>query len=142
MQYCSRPANRCSSYRTDAGKRAAVASSTGIKESMADIDGEEACFRQFELKFSCAVCWNAKFRMVYGSCQHRLCEGCLYDSEGKRKAGFQRCPTCQRLNSFPESRPDIPEDNIEIQVYLGVRKCPNRGCGLEMWRRELRDHLA
>lgn len=108
---------------------------------------EENCadlthFRQFELKFGCTICWNAKLRMVYGSCQHRFCEDCVYDSKGNRNGGLERCPTCQRIDSLPQFRPDIPEDNVEIQVHLGVRKCPNSGCGLEMWHWELSSHKA
>lgn len=95
----------------------------------------------FEQRFNCLICWAPNLRMTYGSCQHRLCENCLYDKEGNRRAGLERCPTCQRENAFPVTRPDIPEDNIEIQVHLGVRKCPNSRCKLQMWHWELPDHL-
>ncbi|XP_078349525.1 uncharacterized protein LOC144634448 [Oculina patagonica] len=95
----------------------------------------------FEQRFNCLICWAPNLRMIYGSCQHRLCENCLYDTEGNRRFGLERCPTCQRENAFPVTRPDIPEDNIEIQVQLGVRKCPNSRCKLQMWHWEVPDHL-
>jgi len=95
----------------------------------------------FEQRFNCLICWTPNLRMIYGSCQHRLCENCLYDKNGNRRTGLERCPTCQRENAFPETRPDIPEDNMEIQVHLGVRKCPNSRCKLQMWHWELPDHL-
>lgn len=94
-----------------------------------------------EQKFNCLICWGPKLRMVYGSCQHRLCENCLYDEDGKRRAGVKRCPVCCKENSFPERRPIIPEDNVEVQVQLGIRKCLYDGCGLEMWHWELFQHL-
>ena len=95
----------------------------------------------FEQRFNCLICWAPKLRMIYGSCQHRLCENCLYDKQDNRRVGLERCPTCQRENAFPARRPDIPEDNIEIQVQLGVRKCPNSRCNLQMWHWEIPDHL-
>ena len=95
----------------------------------------------FEQRFNCLICWAPNLRMIYGSCQHRLCENCLYDKGGNRRFGLERCPTCQRENAFPSTRPDVPEDNIEIQVQLGVRKCPNRGCKVQMWHWELQNHL-
>lgn len=100
-----------------------------------------ALFSSFEQKFNCLICWAPSLRMIYGSCQHRLCENCLYDKEGKRRLGLERCPTCQRENVFPSTRPDVPEDNIEIQVHLGVRRCPHNGCKLQMWHWELQNHL-
>lgn len=95
----------------------------------------------FEQKFNCLICWTPSLRVIYGSCQHRLCENCLYDKEGKRRIGLEKCPTCLRENVFPHTRPDVPEDNIEIQYRLGVRRCPNSDCKLEMWEWELSDHL-
>ena len=111
--------------------------------NMADTGNLWLCSRNtsFEQKFNCLICWTPNLRMIYGSCQHRLCEKCLYDKEGKRRFGLERCPTCQRENAFPFTRPDVPEDNIEIQVQLGVRKCPNSGCKMQMWHWELLDHL-
>ena len=100
-----------------------------------------ALFSSFEQKFNCLICWAPSLRMIYGSCQHRLCENCLYDNEGNRRLGLERCPTCQRENVFPSTRPDVPEDNIEIQVHLGVRRCPHNGCKLQMWHWELQNHL-
>ncbi|CAH3150496.1 unnamed protein product [Porites lobata] len=100
-----------------------------------------ALFSSFEQRFNCLICWAPSLRMIYGSCQHRLCENCLYDNEGKRRLGLERCPTCQRENVFPSTRPDVPEDNIEIQVHLGVRRCPHNGCKLQMWHWELQNHL-
>ncbi|EDO38126.1 predicted protein [Nematostella vectensis] len=94
----------------------------------------------FEQRFNCLICWSPRLRMVYGSCQHRLCEACLYDSNGERREGLEKCPTCQTMDAFPCFRPSIPEDNIAIQVQLGVRKCLNAGCGAEMWEWELDTH--
>lgn len=95
----------------------------------------------FEQRFNCLICWAPKLRMIYGSCQHRLCESCLYDKQGIRRLGLARCPTCQKEDAFPETRPDIPEDNVEIQFQLGVRKCPNSRCKLQLWHWEVPDHL-
>ncbi|PFX13217.1 uncharacterized protein LOC111346316 [Stylophora pistillata] len=95
----------------------------------------------YEQRFNCVICWAPNLRMIYGSCQHRLCENCLYDKLGNRKVGLERCPTCQRENTFPLTKPDIPEDNVEIQAQLGVRKCPNSLCNLQMWRWEVPGHL-
>lgn len=95
----------------------------------------------FEQRFNCLICWTPSLRMIYGSCQHRLCENCLYDDEGNRRIGLEKCPTCQREDVFPLTRPDVPEDNMAIQHRLGVRRCPNNGCDLEMWYWELSDHI-
>ena len=95
----------------------------------------------FEQQFNCLICWTPSLRMIYGSCQHRLCENCLYDEEGNRRIGLEKCPTCQREDVFPLTRPDVPEDNMEIQHRLGIRRCPNSGCDLQMWSWELSDHI-
>lgn len=95
----------------------------------------------FEQQFNCLICWTPSLRMIYGSCQHRLCENCLYDEEGNRRIGLEKCPTCQREDVFPLTRPDVPEDNMEIQYRLGIRRCPNSGCDLQMWSWELSDHI-
>jgi hypothetical protein len=79
--------------------------------------------------------------MVYGSCQHRLCVNCLYDSNGLRRSGLERCPTCQREDAFPALKPNIPEDNVAIQHQMGVVNCTSPGCGVEMWCWELEGHL-
>lgn len=116
----------------------------GGKVASKMVDGEDVRFSStisFEQRFNCVICWAPNLRMIYGSCQHRLCENCLYDKQGNRRFGLERCPTCQRESAFPMTRPDIPEDNIEIQVQLGVRKCPNSRCKLHMWHWEIPDHL-
>jgi len=95
----------------------------------------------FEQRFNCLICWSPKLRMVFGLCQHRLCEDCLYNSWGLRRIGLEKCPTCQMDSAFPYLKPSIPEDNIAIQRQLGVVKCPNEGCGLEMWCWEQEKHL-
>ncbi|CAH3044638.1 unnamed protein product [Pocillopora meandrina] len=119
--------------KTTAGKSA---------DSMADRALTQFPFTiSFEQRFNCLICWAPNLRMIYGSCQHRLCENCLYDKLGNRKVGLERCPTCQRENTFPLTKPDIPEDNVEIQAHLGVRKCPNGRCNLQMWHWEIPDHL-
>ena len=119
--------------KTTAGKSA---------DSMADRALTQFPFTiSFEQRFNCLICWAPNLRMIYGSCQHRLCENCLYDKLGNRKVGLERCPTCQRENTFPLTKPDIPEDNVEIQAHLGVRKCPNGRCDLQMWHWEIPDHL-
>ncbi|XP_013417267.1 uncharacterized protein LOC106178581 [Lingula anatina] len=96
----------------------------------------------YEQRFNCIICWNPKLRMVYGSCQHRVCEECLYNEVGKRRRGLSRCPTCQREDAFPVDRPDIPEDNVEMQKRLGVIPCPNSGCDIQTWEWELEEHLS
>ncbi|XP_064602647.1 uncharacterized protein LOC135468366 [Liolophura sinensis] len=94
----------------------------------------------YERSFNCLVCLTPKLRMVYGSCQHRICEQCLYSDEGERRPGMEKCPYCQREESFPIQRPDIPEDNIHQQKCLGISRCPDRNCNLEMWVWELSEH--
>ena len=93
-----------------------------------------------EQRFNCLICWAPKLRMVYGKCQHRLCESCLFDETGKRRRGMDRCPVCSKADSFPKVKPNIPEDNIEAQRMLGVITC-GYGCGTEMWRWELPEHI-
>lgn len=82
-----------------------------------------------------------RLKMVYGSCQHRICVDCLYSNLDVRRPSMQKCPTCQKIDAFPLFRPDIPEDNIESQWCLGVRECTNSGCQIEVWEWELEDHL-
>lgn len=120
--------------KTTAGK----VSSNMVDTEVARLSSRNTSFEQ---QFNCLICWTPNLRMIYGSCQHRLCENCLYDKVGNRRFGLERCPTCQRENAFPATRPDVPEDNIEIQLQLGVRKCPNSGCKQQMWHWELPDHL-
>ncbi|XP_074662391.1 uncharacterized protein LOC141914939 [Tubulanus polymorphus] len=95
----------------------------------------------FENRFSCMICLSPRLRMVFGLCQHKICDECLYNHSGSRKRGLGKCPSCQMEDAFPISRPDIPEDNIELQIQLGVRACPNSGCCVEMWEWEVKDHL-
>lgn len=66
---------------------------------------------------------------------------CLYDSDGMRRDGLDRCPTCQLEDAFPIFRPSIPEDNIAIQSQIGVVSCTSPGCEAEMWHWELENHL-
>lgn len=87
------------------------------------------------------VCLCPKLKMVYGYCQHRVCEDCLYNEDNARHPCMQKCPTCQIEDAFPVFRPDIPEDSIELQKCLGVRSCTNKGCTVEMWEWEMEDHL-
>lgn len=93
-----------------------------------------------ERRFSCVVCLSAKFKMVYGLCQHRICTTCGYEPNGMLKMGFRRCPTCQQENVFPSVQPNIPEDNIICQKLCGVRVCRYDGCGQEVWAWEKEDH--
>ncbi len=93
-----------------------------------------------ERRFNCVVCLCARFQMVYGRCQHRICTGCAYRSSGALRQQFQRCPSCQQEDSFPEHKPTIPEDNIELQKLLGVIACQNEGCTQEFWSWEKLEH--
>uniref|UniRef100_A0A0B6YQ46 RING-type domain-containing protein n=1 Tax=Arion vulgaris TaxID=1028688 RepID=A0A0B6YQ46_9EUPU len=97
-----------------------------------------------EKRYNCIVCMEAKLDMVYGSCQHRLCSSCLYDERGILRSDMQRCPICAKHLAFPQIRPDIPEDNIAVQKYLGVRECPHKdqGCRSQFWDWEMEDHLC
>ena len=78
--------------------------------------------------------------MVYGRCQHRICTECAYGSHGGLRQQFHCCPSCQHENSFPERKPTIPEDNIELQRLLGVVVCQNDGCKQEFWSWERSEH--
>lgn len=44
-------------------------------------------------------------------------------------------------SAFPMFKPSIPEDNVAIQRQLGVVKCSNEGCEVEMWCWEQEKHL-
>ncbi|CAG5132548.1 unnamed protein product, partial [Candidula unifasciata] len=94
--------------------------------------------------YNCIVCMEAKLEMVSGSCQHRLCSCCLYLDNGCLKPDMHKCPVCGKYLAFPQKRPTIPEDLIEMQRYLGVKECPNkdRGCKFQMWDWELDDHCS
>eukprot|EP00057_Strongylocentrotus_purpuratus_P031636 XP_785183.2 PREDICTED: TNF receptor-associated factor 6 [Strongylocentrotus purpuratus] len=94
--------------------------------------------QHFESRIECGICLQPRLKMVTGKCQHRFCVGCMYDSKETRREGMKKCPSCQQDSAFPTVRPVIPEDLIEIQRALGVRKCER--CGDEMWIRELLDH--
>ncbi|CAB3989745.1 TNF receptor-associated factor 6-like [Paramuricea clavata] len=93
-----------------------------------------------ERRFNCVVCLCARFQMVYGQCQHRICTKCAYGSSGVLRQQFQRCPSCQQEDSFPERKPTIPEDNITLQKLLGVTACQNKGCTQEFWSWEKSEH--
>ena len=93
-----------------------------------------------EKRYNCVVCLCARFQMVYGRCQHRICTQCAYGSRGGLREQFHRCPSCQHENSFPERKPTIPEDNIELQRLLGVVVCLNDRCNQEFWSWERSEH--
>ncbi|XP_063429256.1 uncharacterized protein LOC134712051 [Mytilus trossulus] len=95
----------------------------------------------YEQRFNCGICMCPKLKMVYGTCQHRICVDCLYCNYDSRRPSMDKCPTCQKDDAFPPFRPDIPEDNIESQRCLGIRSCTNSGCPIEMWEWELEEHL-
>ncbi|KAL5008576.1 hypothetical protein ScPMuIL_014157 [Solemya velum] len=94
----------------------------------------------YEQRFNCPICLCPKLKMVYGSCQHRICQDCLYDADDIIRQSLQRCPSCQKEGSFPDQRPDIPDDNIELQKCLGMRVCVN-GCDVELWEWEIEEHV-
>ncbi|XP_060081619.1 TNF receptor-associated factor 6-like [Ylistrum balloti] len=100
----------------------------------------EATQNVFEQRFNCIVCLSPRLKMVYGLCQHRVCDDCLYNNDIRRPS-FDKCPTCLKEDMFPLIRPDIPEDSIEHQRCLGVRSCPHEGCTVEMWEWEMESHL-
>ncbi|XP_076464460.1 uncharacterized protein LOC143296426 isoform X2 [Babylonia areolata] len=81
--------------------------------------------------------------MIWGQCQHRVCADCLYDESGCLRQLFIKCPVCQHRWSFPQKRPEIPEDNVEMMRCLGVRSCPNqsKGCTMDMWEWEMEEHI-
>ena len=93
-----------------------------------------------ERRFNCVVCLCARFQMVYGRCQHRICTGCAYGTDGILRQQCRRCPSCQQEGSFPERKPTIPEDNIELQKLIGVTACENEGCEQEFWSWEKAEH--
>ncbi|OWF38633.1 TNF receptor-associated factor 6-like [Mizuhopecten yessoensis] len=101
----------------------------------------EATQNVYEQRFNCIVCLSPRLKMVYGMCQHRVCEDCLYNDDIRRPS-FDKCPACLKEDMFPLLRPDIPEDSIEGQKCLGVRSCPNEGCNVEMWEWEVESHLV
>ncbi|XP_041352357.1 TNF receptor-associated factor 6-like [Gigantopelta aegis] len=94
----------------------------------------------YEQWFNCSVCLCPKTRMVFGLCQHKVCEDCLYDEENCIRPALKFCPICQ-YTTFPLQRPYLPQDNVEMMRCLGVIKCPNPGCGVELWNWELESHL-
>ncbi|XP_069116855.1 uncharacterized protein [Argopecten irradians] len=102
----------------------------------------EATQNVYEQRFNCIVCLSPRLKMVYGLCQHRVCEECLYSDGVVLRHSFRKCPTCLKENTFPLIRPDLPEDNIEHQKCLGVRACPHKGCTMEMWEWEMESHLV
>ena len=93
-----------------------------------------------ERRFNCIVCLCARFQMVYGRCQHRICTRCAYGTGDDLRQQFHRCPSCQEEDSFPERKPTIPEDNIELQKLIGVTTCENKGCSQEFWSWEKEEH--
>ncbi|KAK3595968.1 hypothetical protein CHS0354_032483 [Potamilus streckersoni] len=95
---------------------------------------------KYEQRFSCPICFEPSLKIIYGICQHRICDKCLYTASGELRKCMTRCPTCQREHVFPEEKPDIPEDNIEMMKALGIRQCPNKGCGVSVWYWELEKH--
>jgi hypothetical protein len=52
----------------------------------------------------------------------------VYGSSDALRQQFHRCPSCQEENSFPDIKPTIPEDTIELQRLTGVVACQNNGC--------------
>ncbi|XP_033635485.1 uncharacterized protein LOC117296574 [Asterias rubens] len=97
--------------------------------------------RNFEKRFSCPICLEPRLKMVVSSCQHRICAECLYDKQNKLYKAMAKCPTCLRENVYPAERPDIPEDNIEIQRQLGVTQCPLDGCDVGLWIWDVEKHI-
>ncbi|XP_059156365.1 uncharacterized protein LOC131941254 [Physella acuta] len=113
----------------------------GPNDFLNSLKDAQSCFEQ---RFNCIVCMEPKLEMVYGWCQHRLCADCLYNQDSTLRTNLQRCPICAKLGSFPTTRPDIPEDSVELQKCLGVRVCPNsvRGCKTNIWDWEMDEHLS
>ena len=93
-----------------------------------------------EQRFNCVICLCARFEMVYGRCQHRICTRCAYGSSDVLRVEFQHCPSCQQEDVFPDKKPTVPEDNIELQKLLGVTACQNNGCKQEFWSWEKIEH--
>ena len=52
-------------------------------------------------RFNCGICMCPRLKMVYGSCQHRICVDCLYSNLDVRRPSMQKCPTCQKIDAFP-----------------------------------------
>ena len=65
-------------------------------------------------RFSCAICLTPKLRMVYGICQHKLCEDCLYGNTGLRSHFLEKCPTCGLLEAYPRLR------SVHCMHFFGV----------------------
>ncbi|XP_071081105.1 uncharacterized protein [Haliotis cracherodii] len=108
---------------------------SGLAESILETQNN------YEQRFNCAVCLCPKLHMVYGYCQHHFCVDCLYDAGGNIRTSMIKCPTCQMDSAFPKTRPDIPDDNLEMMRCLGVQLCENKGCDVELWQWELEDHV-
>ncbi|KAL4238875.1 hypothetical protein ACF0H5_003582 [Mactra antiquata] len=89
-------------------------------------------------RFACCICLCPKLNMVYGQCQHRACDDCLYENN-ERRICMEKCPICGMNNSFPRSKPIIPLQTIDIQKYIGVQECPN-GCKAQIWYWEADEH--
>ena len=94
----------------------------------------------YEQIFNCPVCLCPKLRMVYGTCQHKLCDDCIYDNDGYRKTALDRCPVCMADEAFPQFKPDIPRDNELAMHQVGVRKCKHVGCNEQFWYWEMEAH--
>eukprot|EP00118_Oscarella_pearsei_P001238 m.6952 g.6952 ORF g.6952 m.6952 type:complete len:147 (+) comp17288_c0_seq1:39-479(+) len=94
-----------------------------------------------ERRHSCIVCLSPKLRMVWGLCQHRVCADCLYNADGWIIPIFESCPICHHPGSFPKRKPIIPEENIDIQINLGVTRCTVEDCPIECWNWEIDDHI-
>ncbi|XP_036363210.1 tripartite motif-containing protein 3-like [Octopus sinensis] len=93
-----------------------------------------------EQRFCCMVCLCPRLRMVYGKCQHKFCVDCLYNNKDN-SLRIMSCPLCNQTGQFPEKKPVIPDDNIEIQKCLGIVECPNEGCNYEMWSWDQEQHF-
>ena len=124
--------------RPSTGLTAVAMKNSSNSPGLADLMFQEV----FEQTYSCPVCLSAKFKMVYGLCQHRICEDCLYDAANQRRLPLSRCPTCQKDDSFPKEKPDIPQDNVNLMYQIGVRSCPEDSCSEEMWHWEVETHMV
>uniref|UniRef100_V5HEI5 Putative interleukin 1 signal transducer strongylocentrotus purpuratus n=1 Tax=Ixodes ricinus TaxID=34613 RepID=V5HEI5_IXORI len=95
----------------------------------------------FDLAFSCPICFCPSINIVFGSCQHYLCSQCLYDDlDDSLRSTLSKCPICKRPNAFPLSRPVVPESTRQLMRMAGVVECKHKRCCQEMWTWEQEQH--
>ncbi|KAM7283718.1 uncharacterized protein ISCGN_000824 [Ixodes scapularis] len=84
----------------------------------------------FNLIFSCPICFCPSINIVFGSCRHYVCSQCLYDDvDDSLRSTLLKCPICKWPNAFLPSRPVVPESTRQLMRLAGLVKCKHKRCG-------------